>query len=105
MANSRAEANSELSAALAPCRSGLVSLAVFSLFANLLMLTGPLFMLQVYDRVLTSGSMPTLLALAILAAILFGLYGFLEFIRSRLLVRVGRIVDEQLRARVFDAVA
>jgi len=105
MANSRAEANSELSAALAPCRSGLVSLAVFSLFANLLMLTGPLFMLQVYDRVLTSGSMPTLLALAILAAILFGLYGYLEFIRSRLLVRVGRIVDELLRARVFDAVA
>jgi ATP-binding cassette subfamily C protein len=105
MANSRAEASSELSVALGTCRSGLVSLAVFSLFANLLMLTGPLFMLQVYDRVLTSGSMPTLLALAILAAILFGLYGFLEFIRSRLLVRVGRIVDEQLRARVFDAVA
>ena len=61
------------------------------MFANLLMLTGPLFMLQVYDRVLTSGSMPTLLALALLAAVLFGLYGFLEFIRSRLLVRVGRI--------------
>jgi len=97
--------NSELAAALSTCRSGFVSLAVFSMFANLLMLTGPLFMLQVYDRVLTSGSIPTLLALALLAAILFALYGFLEFVRSRLLVRVGRIVDEALRERVFDAVA
>lgn len=90
---------------MAPCRSAVVSLTIFSMFANLLMLTGPLFMLQVYDRVLTSGSMPTLLALAILAAVLFGLYGFLEFIRSRLLVRVGRIFDESLRGRVFEAVA
>ena len=54
---------------------------------------------------LTSGSIPTLLALALLAAVLFALYGFLEFVRSRLLVRVGRIVDETLRERVFDAVA
>jgi PrtD family type I secretion system ABC transporter len=96
---------SELRAALATCRSGFLSLAVFSMFANLLMLTGPLFMLQVYDRVLTSGSVPTLLALAVLAAVLYGLYGFLEFVRSRLLVRAGRIVDETLRERVFDAVA
>ncbi|MFO0993718.1 MAG: type I secretion system permease/ATPase [Hyphomicrobiales bacterium] len=105
MANSRADANSELSAALAPCRSAVVSLTVFSMFANLLMLTGPLFMLQVYDRVLTSGSMPTLVALAILAAVLYALYGFLDFIRSRLLVRVGRIFDESLRDRVFEATA
>jgi PrtD family type I secretion system ABC transporter len=104
MTQKRPEA-SELSAALSTCRPGFVSLALFSMFANLLMLTGPLFMLQVYDRVLTSGSIPTLLALALLAAILFALYGFLEFIRSRLLVRVGRIVDEALRERVFDAVA
>jgi len=96
---------SELGAALSPCRSAVVALTIFSMFANLLMLTGPLFMLQIYDRVLTSGSMPTLMALAILAAILFGLYGFLEFIRSRLLVRVGRIFDESLRERVFNAVA
>lgn len=82
-----------------------MSIGVFSLFANLLMLTGPLFMLQVYDRVLTSGSFPTLLALALLVAILYAAYGFLEFIRSRLLVRTGRIVDEALRERVFDAMA
>jgi PrtD family type I secretion system ABC transporter len=82
-----------------------VSLGIFSLFANLLMLTGPLFMLQVYDRVLTSGSLPTLVALALLVAVLYAAYGFLEFIRSRLLVRTGRIVNEELRDRVFDAVA
>lgn len=96
---------SGLSSALANCRSGLLSLGIFSLFANLLMLTGPLFMLQVYDRVLTSGSLPTLLALALLVAVLYAAYGFLEFIRSRLLVRTGRIVDEELRERVFDAAA
>ena len=105
MANTQNAPSSELSAALAPCRSAVISLIVFSMFANLLMLTGPLFMLQVYDRVLTSGSMPTLLALAILAVVLYGLYGFLEFIRSRLLVRVGRIFDESLRDRVFEAAA
>ncbi|MFO0990749.1 MAG: type I secretion system permease/ATPase [Hyphomicrobiales bacterium] len=97
--------STELSSALTSCRSGLLSLAVFSCFSNLLMLTGPLFMLQVYDRVLTSGSIPTLLALAALVAVLYAVYGILEFIRSRLLVRVGRIVNDGLRERVFDAVA
>ena len=53
------------------------------------MLAGPLFMLQIYDRVLPSGSIPTLLALALLVAILYAIFGVLEFIRSRLLVRVG----------------
>jgi ATP-binding cassette subfamily C protein len=48
------------------------------------MLTGPLFMLQIYDRVLTSGSIPTLLALAVLVSVLYAVYGVLEFIRSRL---------------------
>ncbi len=75
------------------------------MFINVLMLTGPLFMLQIYDRVLTSGSVPTLVALSVLALVLYGMYGFLEFVRSRLLVRVGRIVDETLRERVFDMVS
>ncbi len=101
----KSSAVSELSVALATCRSGFLSLVVFSMFANLLMLTGPLFMLQVYDRVLTSSSISTLVALAVLTAVLYALYGFLEFIRSRLLVRAGRIVDETLRERVFDAMA
>ena len=50
---------SEVQAAIATCRTAFISTAVFSLVINLLMLAGPLFMLQVYDRVLTSRSVPT----------------------------------------------
>jgi ABC-type protease/lipase transport system fused ATPase/permease subunit len=53
-------------AVLGEARPALVSTGVFSFVINLLMLTGPLFMLQIYDRVLTSGSVPTLLALVML---------------------------------------
>jgi len=80
----------------------LVSTGAFSFIINLLMLTGPLFMLQVYDRVLNSGSISTLTALVLLAATLYILYGFLEFIRSRVMVQIGRQLDEGLRARAFD---
>ncbi len=77
-------------------RGAIVMIVVFSLFVNILMLTGPLFMLQIYDRVLTSNSVPTLVALAILVIILYGLYGFLEYIRGRVLMRVGRTLEERL---------
>jgi PrtD family type I secretion system ABC transporter len=96
---------SKLIAVLKTCRVAFVSLAVFSFVSNALLLTGPLYMLQIYDRVLNSGSVPTLVALTILVAILFGLYGFLEFIRSRVLVRVSRIFEESLRDRIFDLVS
>ena len=85
-------------------RSTLIAAAIFSSLVNLLMLTGPLFMLQVYDRVLASGSVPTLLALITIVAALYAYYGFLEFLRSRLMVRLGRRMEETLRGRVFDAV-
>ena len=81
-----------------------MSTAAFSLVINLLMLAGPLFMLQVYDRVLTSNSVSTLVALTVLLAILYGFYGVLELIRQRIIVRIGRRVDETLRGRIFDAV-
>jgi PrtD family type I secretion system ABC transporter len=97
--------SSELTATLTICRPALASVCVFSLFINLLMLTGPLFMLQVFDRVLSSGSIPTLLALTLLVVVLYALYGFLEFVRSRVVARVARVTDESLRERVFDAVA
>ncbi|HET7410569.1 MAG TPA: type I secretion system permease/ATPase, partial [Paracoccaceae bacterium] len=71
------------------CRSHMVSVAVFSVFVNLLMLTGPLFMLQVYDRVLASRSEETLTALLVLITGLFLLYGLLEFARGRVLARAG----------------
>ena len=69
---------------------GLIVVAfVFSVFVNLLMLTGPLFMLQVYDRVLSSRSEETLLALTVLVAALYALMGFLDYARGRGAVPVG----------------
>jgi PrtD family type I secretion system ABC transporter len=82
-----------------------VSLFVFSCVVNILMLTGPLFMLQVYDRVLSSSSVPTLLALSAIVLALYIYYGFLEYVRSRIMVRVGRRFEEALRNRVFDVMA
>jgi PrtD family type I secretion system ABC transporter len=76
---------------------------VFSFAVNLLMLTAPLYMLQVYDRVLTSGSRPTLVALTVLAAGLLLTLGLLEVLRSRVLVRIGLRLDAALNPRVFEA--
>jgi PrtD family type I secretion system ABC transporter len=81
------------------------SVFAFSCVVNILMLTGPLFMLQVYDRVLASGSVPTLLALSAIVLVLYVYYGFLEYIRSRIMVRVGRKFEEGLRHRVFDVMS
>jgi len=100
MANGEQQNAHNIYSALKSGRMALVSTGLFSFIINLLMLTGPLFMLQVYDRVLNSGSVSTLAALLILAVTLYCLYGFLEFIRSRVMVQVGRQLDEGLRARI-----
>jgi ATP-binding cassette subfamily C protein len=76
---------------------------LFSGIINVLMLTGSLFMLEIYDRVLPSRSVPTLVGLCLIAGILFSALGLLDLIRSRLLARVGRAIDEALASRVFDA--
>ncbi len=99
-----AEKKSELGQAFAACRNAFYSIGAFSFFTNLLMLTGPLYMLQVYDRVLASGSVPTLIALSILVVLMYGFMGVLEFIRTRMLVRIGVRLDEQLGDKTFDAV-
>lgn len=78
-----------------------IGVGLFSCIINLLMLTGPIYMLQVYDRVLISGSVSTLLALSILMAGLYGFMGFLEFLRSRVLVRIAANVERDLGARTF----
>ncbi|MBK5932774.1 ATP-binding cassette subfamily C protein [Rhodovulum imhoffii] len=88
-------------------RSGmwlLVAVFLFSVFVNLLMLTGPLFMLQVYDRVLGSRSEETLVALFLLVGVLFALMGVLDFARGRILARVGARFQTMLDRRVFGAV-
>ena len=69
---------------------------------NILMLTGPLFMLQVYDRVLASRSIPTLIVISSLAIAMFVFYGLLEAIRGRILLRMGQRVDAQLSAEAYD---
>ncbi|MGO4914334.1 type I secretion system permease/ATPase [Pseudogemmobacter sp. W21_MBD1_M6] len=80
------------------------TVAVFSFFVNLLMLTGPLYMLQVYDRVLGSRSVETLMALSILVAFLYGMMGILDFTRARILARIGARFQSRLDQRVFAAV-
>ena len=76
---------------------------IFSFFVNILMLTGPLFMLQVYDRVLGSRSEATLLALVLLMAFLFLIMGILDFARGRILSRIGAQFQARLDRRVFSA--
>lgn len=80
------------------------TVGLFSLFANLLMLTGPLYMLQVYDRVLGSGSVETLIALSILLVFLYAVMGILDYTRGRIMARVGVRFQDALDRRVFDSV-
>lgn len=77
---------------------------ILSVFVNLLMLTGPLFMLQIYDRVLGSRSEETLVALAVLVAGLYALMGIMDWARARVMARVGAKFQARLDARVFRAV-
>ena len=91
-----------LGASLARCRSLLFQAAGISVLVNLLMLTGPLFMLQVYDRVLASRSLPTLGALFVLVAVMFAFYGLFEYLRGRLMARVGARVQSELDRGVFQ---
>ncbi|WP_325166410.1 type I secretion system permease/ATPase [Thermohalobaculum xanthum] len=93
----------ELRAALARFRGHFAAVGVFSAFVNLLMLTGPLFMLQVYDRVLSSRSEATLVALIVLITILFGFMGVLDYLRGRVLSRVGAAFQSTFDSRVFTA--
>lgn len=96
-------ARSELAAALASCRSAFVAVALFSGMLNVLMLAGSLYMLEVYDRVLPSRSLPTLVGISILLIILYCGQGFLDFVRARVLVRIGGALDEQLGHRVYTS--
>src|ERR1700754_4078381 len=95
---------SELGEALRACRNAFIGVGVMSCMINLLYLTGSLFMLEVYDRVLPSRSVPTLIGLIILAIGLYMAQGVLDLIRGRILGRVGTSLDEALNARVFDTV-
>lgn len=94
---------SELRAARREGRGFRWTAAFFSIFVNLLMLTGPLFMLQTYDRVLGSRSEETLVALFILVGFLYLIMGIVDWARGRLLVRMGARFQAKLDRRVFEA--
>ncbi len=89
--------------ALKSSKRGFFAAGFFSLFINLLMLTAPLYMLQVYDRVVTSRSLETLLFLTLIMLFMFGVMGVLEWVRSRILVRVSNQLDQNLSQRVYAA--
>jgi ATP-binding cassette subfamily C exporter for protease/lipase len=93
----------ELGLALKALRNALVTVAVFSGFINLLMLTPAIYMLQVYDRVLGSRNETTLLVLSAIVVGAFLFMAALEAVRGWVLVRVGARLDAQLNARVFTA--
>ena len=91
----------QVATALSRCRGAFQAVAIFSGIINILMLTGPLFMLQVYDRVLSSHSVPTLIALLSVVTCLFGFLALLDVLRSRILTRAGEAFDAALRPFVF----
>lgn len=86
------------------CRPALLFAILFSSAINLLMLVPPLYMMQVYDRVLSSRSEATLVALTVLTLGAFAAMGLLEVIRARILVRVSARLDTLLSPLIFDAV-
>ncbi|MFL5154102.1 MAG: type I secretion system permease/ATPase [Microvirga sp.] len=98
----RARARSELRTVLTSCRHAFLGIGLMTGMINMLYLTGSFFMLEVYDRVLPSRSVPTLVGLAVIAFVLYAFQGVLDVLRGRVLVRIGASLDEALSGRVFD---
>jgi ATP-binding cassette subfamily C protein len=85
-------------------RAGFVTVIIFSFFVNVLAFVGPLYMLQIYDRVITSRNVTTLVVLTTIAGFLLIVYALLEKIRSAVLVRLGLLFSAKARAPLFNAV-
>ena len=100
----RPQQRSELAEALEACRGAFISIGLMAGMSNILMLTGAFFMLEIYDRVLPSRSIPTLVGLVILAGGLYTAQGLLDLIRGRILVRIGGRLDEALSGRVYETI-
>ncbi|MBJ9976772.1 type I secretion system permease/ATPase [Pseudomonas sp. S75] len=99
----RTAAAAELWQTLKACRGGLGNVALFTAVANVLMLAPALYMLQVYDRVLSSGNEMTLLMLSLMVLGLFAFLGVLEWLRSLVVIRLGTRMDLHLNPRIFEA--
>jgi PrtD family type I secretion system ABC transporter len=100
----KAPVHPDLAAALRECKRAFGSVALFSGVVNLLMLAGPLYMLQIYDRVLSSRSVPTLIALSVFLVGAYVFQGALDLIRSRVVVRSAAVLDQRLALAVHGAV-
>ncbi|WP_457091377.1 type I secretion system permease/ATPase [Microvirga sp. P5_D2] len=87
---------------LASCRGAFIGVAVLSGLVNLLYLSGSIFMMEVYDRVLPSRSIPTLVGLSIIIVVLYLFQGLFDMVRGRILARVGAAVDEDLSQQIFQ---
>ncbi|MEQ6928845.1 type I secretion system permease/ATPase [Pseudomonas mosselii] len=96
-------AANEVLRALKACRAGLGNVALFTAVINVLMLAPALYMLQVYDRVLSSRNEMTLLMLSLMALGVFAFMGLLEWLRSQVVIRLGTRMDMNLNPRVFEA--
>ncbi len=99
------EDSTEVQDALQSCLPSFTNVAIFSAVVNILALTGSIYMLQVYDRVLSSRSIPTLIGLSLIALAAYALSGGLDMLRGKMLARIGARFDEILAPRVFDLVA
>jgi ATP-binding cassette subfamily C protein len=97
-------AKSELGRALSASRGAFIAFGLFSAVLSILALTGSLFMLEVYDRVLPSRSVPTLIGLLTLVVVLYLFQGLLDAIRGRLLSRIAMRLDSTLTERVYRLV-
>lgn len=93
----------DLQKALAACKGSFFAVGFFSLFVNFLMLVPSFYMLQVYDRVIGSGSESTLVMLTLILILLLATMGSLEWVRSRIMVRLSTRLDTLLGGRLYDA--
>lgn len=94
---------SELKEAILASKKSFLVVGFFSMFINILMLVPSLYMLQLYDRVLTSKSEDTLYLLTAIVVVMFITMALLEIVRSKILVKVGNKLDAILSARVFNS--
>jgi PrtD family type I secretion system ABC transporter len=97
-------ARSPIATVLVRCKGAFGGIAVMSGLINILMLTGSIFMMQVYDRVLASHSVPTLVALAIIAVLAYVFQGWLDAIRARILTLIGERIETEVGPKLHVAV-
>ncbi len=92
---------SDLNRIISACRQGMLAVVVFSLFINLLMLTAPIYMMQVFDRVLASRNTDTLIFLLLIAIVALTVFGLIDAVRGNILLRIGRWIDEQAGPKIL----